>query len=140
MLKKITYLLMCPNIKCLDCRKYKLIIFFFYLGHCRNVSFNLGEYFWENSTGCPGGDGNVWSTKHENSNNATTKGHLVQIGSRISGVQIGKSQSSTSQLGYVRVKSGRHRRQCVWRHTRHGFRCIKRKTSAGTSGKHEEEN
>ena len=116
---------MCPNIKCLDCRKYKLIIFFLYLGHCRNVSFNLGEYFWENSTGCPGGDGNVWSTKHENSNNATTKGHLVQIGSRISGVQIGKSQSSTSQLGYVRVKSGRHRRQCVWRHTRHGFQCIK---------------
>ena len=87
---------MCPNIKCLDCRKYKLIIFFLYLGHCRNVSFNLGEYFWENSTGCPGGDGNVWSTKHENSNNATTKGHLVHIGSRISGVQIGKSQSSTS--------------------------------------------
>ena len=134
-LKKIPHLLMSPRIKYPGCIKYKLIFFFCNLGHCRNVGFNLGEYFWKNSTECPDGDGNVWSTKHpEYSNNVTTKGHLVQIGLRISGVQVGKSQSSTSRLGYVRVKSGKHRRQCVWRHTRHGFRCIKRKTPAGTSG------
>ena len=118
---------MCPRIKYPGCIKYK---FFCNLGHCRNVGFNLGEYFWKNSSECPDGEGNDWSKP----NNVTSKGHLVQVGLRIAGVQIGKSQSSTSQLSYVRVKSGKHRRQCVWRHTRHGFRCIKRTQSAGTSG------
>ena len=47
---------------------------------------------------------------------------------RSSLAQPEKSQSSTANLGYVQVKSGKHRRMCVWRHTRSGLRCIKRST------------
>ena len=40
---------------------------------------NHGEYFWENSTGCPDGKKKIWSSKLDSNNNATTtNGHLFR--------------------------------------------------------------
>jgi len=118
---------------------------FWWIGHCRNVGQNLGEYFWENSEGCPDGKKKIWFSKLDSNNNATTtNGHLLRGRRRqikLRNVSVGprsslrmamahseKSQSSTANLGYIQVKSGKHKRMCVWRHTRSGIRCIKRST------------
>jgi hypothetical protein len=43
------------------------------------VGQNYGEYFWENSTGCPDGQNKIWSSKLDSNKNAiTTKGHLLR--------------------------------------------------------------